>query len=115
MKAYYDAGLKDIAKVSGYRGETLISLEKCSHFKRTHSFLIQVWEALHTEMIRAFVAANPSFSDLQTSVQSEFDQAVNQNTSSTDLLLTVQRLVTKASALDEFTTFVSAQAESDDT
>lgn len=49
---YYHAGLKEIA---GYKAETLKSLENCSHFKRTHSFLLQVWEAMFTEMISSFV------------------------------------------------------------
>ena len=98
MKAYYNARLNDIAKVFGYRGETPKFLENCSHFNRTRLFFIQVWKALYKEMPRAFAAANPSFPDFQMSSQSEFDQSVNQNTSSKDLLLTVQRLVIEASA-----------------
>ena len=38
MKVYYEAGLKDLAKASGFQGETLASLQQCSNFKRVHHF-----------------------------------------------------------------------------
>lgn len=54
MKKYWECGLMQLAQVAGFRGETLRALLKCSHFKRTHNFLIQVWEAVYLEMLGAF-------------------------------------------------------------
>ncbi len=42
---YYHAGLKELAQKPGFKGETLTSLERCSNFKRTHSFLLQAWQS----------------------------------------------------------------------
>ena len=51
MKAYWDAGLKQLASASDdFRGETLTSLSKCSSYSITTSFLFEVWEALYTHI-----------------------------------------------------------------
>ena len=63
-KVYFDIGLKQLAIASGFRGETLTSLQKCSHFKKTHNFIFQSWEAMYMHMLQLFVAANPSVSVL---------------------------------------------------
>ena len=47
MKVYYHTGLRELAKSCGFHGTTLKFLESCGNFKRTHCFLLQVWEALY--------------------------------------------------------------------
>ena len=42
MSAYWDAGLKQIAATSGYRGEALTGLSRCSNLSNTTMFLFEV-------------------------------------------------------------------------
>ena len=114
MKAWYHAGLKDIARATGYRAETLKSLKNCSHFVRTHSFLIQVWEALYLELISAFLSAKPQFHDIKAKLQCLLHQHRN-GSSPVELLSHVQELVSETTIMNEFNTFITAQSEADDT
>ena len=108
IKAYYHAGLKELAKRSGFRAETLQSLENCSHFKRTHSFLTQAWEALYYQMISTFTTSYPEFDSLKADLQASIASHESDDTSH-DLLLNIQHLVAEVSALDKFLKFVEAQ------
>ena len=54
MKIYSSAGLESIAKAAGFAGTTLQSLLTCSNFKRTHTFILKVWEALYRVSIDVY-------------------------------------------------------------
>ena len=106
MKAYYHSG-QEIAQQSGYRSETLKSLEKCSHY-----FLLQVWEAMFMEMLKAFITTSPQYAGLLESTLEAMNQ---ENITPQDLLLIIQELATESLALEDFNNFIVRQAEADDT
>ena len=54
-KIYWDAGFHQLAQASGHRAETLSSLSNASNFRRSHSFLIQVTEAIFRVVINPFL------------------------------------------------------------
>ena len=56
MKVYGDAGLVQLGKVAGYRGETLTSLVNCSNFRRTHAFLLQSFEAFYCFFLSLYLS-----------------------------------------------------------
>ena len=80
---------------------------------RTHSFLIQVWEALYLELISAFLSAKPQFHDIKAKLQCLLDQHRN-GSSPVELLSHVQELVSETAIMNEFNTFITAQSEADD-
>ena len=43
MKPYFDAGLRELARAAGY---PVAAIQSCSQFKRTHNFIIEVWQAV---------------------------------------------------------------------
>ena len=45
VKVYFDAGLSDLAKASGYQPNSIGSI-----FKRTHYFLLETWEAFYRKI-----------------------------------------------------------------
>ena len=59
IKVYFEIGLKDLARATRFRAATLTSLGNASNFKRTHAFLLQVWETLCRRMFTLYVSHNP--------------------------------------------------------
>ncbi len=66
MKAYYDAGLKSLAKAAGY---PLAAFKSCGQFKRTHHFLLEAWEAVYRAMLTTFLEQATSTSQETSPVQ----------------------------------------------
>ena len=60
IKIYFDAGVKEMAKTSGFRGESLTSLSRCSNFKRIRDFLIQAWEELYRQILKVSLSQQTS-------------------------------------------------------
>ena len=54
LKIYGDAELLQLAKVAGHRSETLKSLARANHFKRTHHF-IQSFEAIYRLFLQLYL------------------------------------------------------------
>ena len=50
VKTYFDAGLRDLAKASGYTPNSI-----GTNFKRTHYFLLEAWESLYCFFLAAFL------------------------------------------------------------
>ncbi len=107
MKMYYAAGLKEMAQPSGFQGETLTSLEKCSNFKRTHQFLKQSWEAVYSYMIKLFIST-----ELSDSEQSLANEVISQNTSN---LQSIQASLSSLQLKNRFDKFIQTMSDKDNT
>lgn len=88
MQVYYEAGLKDLARASGFRGETLNSLQRCSNFQRVHYFLIQAWEGFYRHMLLTYISSldHESLGDLLSATSAQLcvcnDSCISQQSTS---------------------------------
>lgn len=53
IKPYFDAGLKELAEVSGY---PIISIKNCSNFKRSHRFIMEVCESFFRNLLSSHLS-----------------------------------------------------------
>lgn len=97
MKVYFIAGLKEIAQASGFRGATLTSLEKCSNFKRTHNFFIQIWEAIYRALLMQFTKSNNTTQILTKNVQALLQNKIAESADRLKLMASLDTLVTSFS------------------
>lgn len=70
LKIYGEARLLQLARVAGHREETLTSLALAIHFKRTHHFLLQSYEAMYRLFLCKYLAhldTNSSMAEVVTS------------------------------------------------
>ena len=68
-KLYYEVALKQIAMAGGFKGETLGSLERCSNYKTTHHFYLEVYEALYLHVINILSNSNAAFKETISKIE----------------------------------------------
>lgn len=117
MKPYFDAGLKTLAKSAGYPAA---SIQSCGQFKRTHRFIVEVWEATYRSMISTFLhsSAHAQISGEQLLEKvSHLLQATS--ISSVSFSERFSTMLSELNALPDtysnFQTFLQEMANSDDT
>ena len=111
---YFDAGLKELAQAAGY---PVASIQK---FKRTHCFIVEVWEALYRVMITKHFEhrnANPSTQeDLKYLISESLSQIRSSNNFSRDLSKALTNLKARMGGqFDDFRDFLTTLASRDST
>ena len=104
MKLYYHAGLRELAKISGFQGATLLSLENCSNFKRTHQFFLQVWETLYREMLSVYMS-NDSLGNVIDTAKCIISSALKGNRTADNLAERISQLLQDSSIYEDFFCF----------
>ena len=54
MKIFWDAGLKELAKVV-HKGASVLNIKNCQNFRHTHRFILHIYEALHLYQLNCFL------------------------------------------------------------
>ncbi len=112
MKPFFEAGLKDLANFSSYPTQ---SIGGCTQLKRTHRFLMEVWEALFRSMLQCFKANSNSnkVDEIVTSILSDF---ANTNYDELAVYSIIRSFEEQRNDFDdEFIRYVKKMADSDDT
>ena len=117
MQAYFDAGLKELAQAAGY---PVASIQSCSKFKRTHCFVVEVWEALYRVMIAKYFehrnANSSTQEDLKYLISESTSQIRSSNSFSQDLSKALTNLKARMGGqFDDFRDFLTTLASRDST
>ena len=108
IKIYYDAGLRDLALASGYHPNSV-----CSNFKRTHNFLMEVWEALYRSFLSIFTSekgeGEPNLLTSTAAWISSFPPSTEQASAQRNLCEMFTDLSEKSNYQDDFQEFMNTK------
>ena len=111
MKPYFDAGLKTLAEAAGY---PVASIQTCGQFKRTHHFLLEVWEALYRVMISMFLESPITEDPLQVISRQIMANKTKFNPDTLTTIISETEGLLKKN-FDSFKAFIQKLAQTDST
>ena len=109
IKIYFDAGLCELAKASGYQPNSI----GCN-FKRTHHFLLETWESLYRHFLHMFLSnqAPPDFMTYACKWIKSFPPSKDQNNTLRNLSQLLDDLTEKyPDCPSKFEIFMKEQTE----
>ena len=109
IKIYFDAGLCELAKASGYQPNSI----GCN-FKRTHHFLLETWESLYRHFLHMFLSnqAPPDFMTYACEWIKSFPPSKDQNNTLRNLSQLLDDLTEKyPDCPSKFEIFMKEQTE----
>ena len=113
MKPFFEAGLKDLAIVSSYPAQ---SIQNCSQFKRTHCFLMEVWEAMYRCMLQNFLATLQEKDSLELKIASTLQEFENVSYDELALYSVIRSFEEEKTGFDKkFSLYVQKMSQNDDT
>ena len=117
MKAFFDAGLRDIAKATGYSEGALNSIGACTKFKRTHTFLLSVWEAMFRVLLSGFLECKKPdiISQAAMLLRHASDCSSDDDSCTPTLRLFARMLQGDSDVTQSFTDYLKTMAATDDT
>ena len=110
MKVYYSAGLRELAKNSGYHGTTLKLVEQYSNFKQTHYFLLQACEAMYREMLHMYINTRTTCT-IAKDASCIFLSSIQTKNSPKNVLKRISELVQDTQTEEQFMKFVKQMGD----
>ena len=113
LKIYFDAGLRDLAKASGYQPNSI-----GSNFTRTHHFLLEVWESIYRLLLSLFLSdeAPPDFLKYASDWIKCFPSSERQDSTFRNLDEMIQDISEKYTGFqDQFTKLTERETEHHET
>ena len=117
IKPYFDAGLKQLACVAGY---PVAAIQYCSQFKRTHRFLMEVWQALYQVMVERYMYVESSaethctglpLTDIVSRAACQASQC--ESTTFADKLARLQENIRQSGYHSKFSSFLNTMSSKD--
>ncbi len=112
IKIYFDAGLSDLARSSGYLPRSI-----GTNFKRTHRFLLEAWEALYRVLLRYFLSKQAPSEFLQqvSALLQNFPPSENQANAHRNLNELIETIREIGSDASDFESYMSNESEQNPT